>query len=268
MMKALMRPKWDKMFEKDFLIDADIRCIPVSVISSGIKKRIEEHYVKHLTSCITVVTNGTRIPCEKTLLGSEIINIKEQYNLAEDTKICVNIGMINENKNQIQIIEAIKEFPIKFRKKTAFFLCGEDSLNGFVQKKVDEYKLNKQVYFLGFVPHDKVINILKKVDLNIVASKDEGFGLPIIEAFSCGVPSVTFLDLNAVEDLYSDDSMVLSRSRSTNSLTFAIKEALERKWDKEVILDHAKKFSLEHMAEKYTALYAKVVEENKKKAKA
>ena len=245
---------WDKQMEKDFLIDAENRGIPVTVISTGMKRRIEEKYLGHEAKNIIVVCNGTKKPFDEKLIRLEEINLKKEYGLA-DEKIIVAIGTVCERKNQIQIVRAMR----KVTTPCLFFLCGTDITNGEVQKYIDDAGLSDRVHMLGFLPREKVEQVLEQADLNIVASKDEGFGLSIIEAYSHGVPTVTFTDLDAVSDLYDERAMVKVQSRDDESLTTGIEEGLKRKWDKEWIKEYARSFSLEKLAEKYKNEYRQVL---------
>lgn len=57
---SVSAPAYEKQIERDFLIKAEKNNIPVSVISSGMKARIEEKYLGKKANNITVITNGTK----------------------------------------------------------------------------------------------------------------------------------------------------------------------------------------------------------------
>lgn len=244
----------ERKIEKKFLQYADGNNIPVSVISTGMKIRIEQNYLGHPAKNIIVITNGTHIPLTYRLDNQE--NIRMRYELPNECKICVVIGSIMERKNQMQIVEAYTKLNENVRKNCAIFLCGRDMMEGAVEKRIHELGCDSRIFTLGFVAHKEVEEILEIADLNIVASLDEGFGLSIIEAYAYGVPSVTFSDLDAVNDLYHTDTMVLVKNRSTEALADGIIEALEKKWNKDKIISHSKKFSLENMARLYLTSYS------------
>lgn len=243
----------ERKIEECFLQFADKKNIPVTVISSGMKKRIEKNYLMHTASNITVITNGTHIP-EAYKLGVKE-NIRRKFNLPDTCKICVVIGSITERKNQIQIVEAYANLNENMRENCAIFMCGRDWLNGAVEKRISELRCETRFFMLGFVDHNEIEEILQVADLNIVASLDEGFGLSIIEAYTYGVPTVTFSDLDAVTDLYSANAMVLVKNRNAENLAEGITLALEKKWNKEEIKNYSKKFSIENMAASYLESY-------------
>lgn len=254
---TVLAAQWDKLMEKSFLIEADKKGIPVTVISSGIKKRIEEKYLCHKASNITVVCNGTNISKDNNLdTNEDYMNLRKKYNLS-DEKIVVVIGSVCERKNQIQIVRAMATGKIKT--KCHVFMCGADTTNGEVQRIVDEYKLDTVIHFLGFLSRRTIVQILNQADLNVVASRDEGFGLSIIEGFSYGVPSVTFSDLDAIEDVYDNQSMVIVEGRSDDALAQGIEKALTTRWDKQRIAEYSKRFSLSNMAKLYQDEYDKLL---------
>lgn len=245
---------WDKQMEKDFLIEADEKGIPVTVISTGMKRRIEKNYLGHEAKNITVVCNGTKIPFDEKLIALNQIDLRKEYGLS-DEKIVVVIGSICELKNQIQIVRAMK----MVKTPCHVFLCGADTTNGSLHDAVNSLGLDNKIHLLGFLPREKVEQVLEQADLNVVASKDEGFGLSIIEAYSHGVPTVIFADLDAVPDLYNEYAMVRVEKRSDDNLAAGIDEGLTKHWDKEWIREYARSFSMEKMAEQYRAEYRQIL---------
>lgn len=243
----------ERKMEKCFLQFADKKNIPVSVISSGMKKRIEKNYLMHAAGNITVITNGTHIP-EAYKLGDKG-NIRKKFNLPDTCKICVVIGSITERKNQIQIVESFANLNENMRENCAIFMCGRDLMNGAVEKRISELRCENRIFMLGFVDHIEIEKILQVADLNIVASLDEGFGVSIIEAYTYGVPTVIFSDLDAVTDLYSANAMVLVENRNAESLAEGITLALEKKWNKEEIRNYSIKISIENMVALYLESY-------------
>jgi glycosyltransferase involved in cell wall biosynthesis len=249
---------WDKIYENLFLLKADQEDIPVTVISTGMKKRIEDNYLHHEAKNISVITNGTKIPFN-SIQSNGKLNLRDKFGLPKDCKIGVVIGSICERKNQMQVIEAIATLPEKTKNRCVIFLCGTDCMNGKIQKHIEMYQLQKNVIVLGFLSREILSQVLDQADFNIVASKDEGFGVSIIEAYSHGLPTVTFKDLDAIMDLFDEKTMVLASERSSKSLASSIERLLESSWDEEYIKDFSTQFSLEKMAEKYESEYYAII---------
>lgn len=253
---AVKTPKWDKDHEKDVLLECERRNVPVTVISTGMKARIEKHYLNEQSHSITVVPNGTAVTPRKGAPGTDI---RKVYGIPDNATVAVSVGNLCERKNQIQIVEAMPLIRKKSGKDLYLFLCGRDCSGGAVQKRIDELGLADRVFALGLVPYEQMGNMYAQADFNILASIDEGFGLGMIEAFVYGLPSVTFADLDAIPDIYDESAMLLCKDRSTEALAEAICRTMDTAWNKNEIMEYSKKFSLEQMAKNYQQVYEKTL---------
>lgn len=254
--ESVSAPNWDKKLERDFLLESYKKNIPVTVISSGMKKRIENEYLHGEATNIQVITNGTDIPKKLELSN---FSIRERYNLPNDKKIAVVVGSLCERKNQIQIVDAVAKIPIEKRSNLVVFMCGVDLTKGQISKRIKELGVSDNIYLLGFVAHEDLSQLYQQADFNIVASKDEGFGLSIIESFMYGVPTVTFEDLDAIPNLYHKNAMIICSKRNTEDLALGIIEIMNTSWNKQWICQYASKFSLENMAKKYQNEYEQIL---------
>jgi glycosyltransferase involved in cell wall biosynthesis len=243
--------KHEKELEKEFLRKSEVENTSVTVISSGIKNRILSNYDLLGGNNIKVVPNGTTVKTE----GFNGINIREKYKIPKGKRIAVCIGNICERKNQVEIINAFHAMKEEERINTIIFFIGNDTLNGTLQKKIDDLGYTNHLICCGFIEKKELPFYLKQADLNIVASVDEGFGLSIIEGFVYGVPTVTFSDLDAIEDLYNENAMLLVHDRSAKELAQGISMAFYKKWDKKWIKQYSRNFSLEKMAKQYHICY-------------
>ncbi len=56
---------------------------------------------------------------------------------------------------------------------------------------VDRFGLQNDVLFLGYVPLQVLVALYNLAEVLVFPSLYEGFGLPLVEAMSCGTPIVT-----------------------------------------------------------------------------
>ncbi|MFR7440921.1 MAG: glycosyltransferase family 4 protein [Lachnospiraceae bacterium] len=280
---SVSAPAYEKQIERDFLIKAEKNNIPISVISSGMKARIEEKYLGKKANNITVITNGTKksdendtkfIREEGTLTQekfqeyySDCLKQNDLYPKLSDTyaylqyskkngkKILFFVGNITKNKNQMQAVEILKN--TKVFENILLVLWGREVDNGEVRKKIAEYQLHKNVILGGF--NDRMDIFWKFCDLNLFLSLNDGFGLPIIEGYMHGVPCVTFEDLDATQDLYYPEAMLKVKDRSNESVTDTLKIALDKNWKYEEIIEIGDMFSIDIMSEKYVNWYKEVM---------
>ncbi len=280
---SVSAPAYEKQIERDFLIKAEKNNIPVSVISSGMKARIEEKYLGKKANNITVITNGTKksdendtkfIREEGTLTQekfreyySDCLKQNDLYPKLSDTyaylqyskkngkKILFFVGNITKNKNQMQAVEILKN--TKVFENTLLVLWGREVDNGEVRKKIVDYQLHKNVILGGF--NDRMDIFWKFCDVNLFLSLNDGFGLPIVEGYMHGVPCVTFEDLDATQDLYYPEAMLKVKDRSNESVTDTLKIALDKNWKYEEIIEIGNMFSIDIMSEKYVNWYKEVM---------
>ena len=280
---SVSAPAYEKQIERDFLIKAEKNNIPVSVISSGMKARIEEKYLGKKANNITVITNGTKksnendtkfIREEGTLTQekfqeyySDCLKQNDLYPKLSDTyaylqyskkngkKILFFVGNITKNKNQMQAVEILKN--TKVFKNTLLVLWGREVDNGEVRRKIVEYQLHKNVILGGF--NDQMDIFWKFCDINLFLSLNDGFGLPIVEGYMHGVPCVTFEDLDATQDLYYPEAMLKVKDRSIESVANALRTSLDKNWNHEEIAEIGNMFSIDSMSEKYVNWYRTLI---------
>ena len=280
---SVSAPAYEKQIERDFLIKAEKNNIPVSVISSGMKARIEEKYLGKKANNITVITNGTKksnendtkfIREEGTLTQekfqeyySDCLKQNDLYPKLNDTyaylqyskkngkKILFFVGNITKNKNQMQAVEILKN--TKVFKNTLLVLWGREVDNGEVRRKIVEYQLHKNVILGGF--NDQMDIFWKFCDINLFLSLNDGFGLPIVEGYMHGVPCVTFEDLDATQDLYYPEAMLKVKDRSIEPVANALRTSLDKNWNHEEIAEIGNMFSIDSMSEKYVNWYRTLI---------
>lgn len=231
-------PEYLKKMENFILSECEKNCFPVTVVSTGMQRKIRNCY--NNLNCI-VINNGTDIP--------KILD----YNKEKDYYQLITIGNIGVLKNQIQIIDSLQYIDSNILKKIKLKIIGGYSDTDEIEKKIKELKLENNVEILGFLDKKQVNNIIKTTNLNILASIEEGFGMSIIESLSYGVPSVFFNNIDISEDI--DNKMCLKvKNRNSKDLANAIEFGLKKEWNKNSLYKYSTKFSKKTMIENYNNL--------------
>lgn len=243
--------------ERRFLQEADKQGWPVTVVSSGAKRRACEMY--HLSGDnISVILNGTNISVKSKLpLTSEEIHAR--YGLRPNCKIITCVGTICERKNQEAVVRAWTRLSTELREEYAVLFLGVDRTEGRIQAQIGLAGAQSELVLCGFVDSRELPSYYQAADLNILASVDEGFGLSIIEAMRYGVPTLTFRDLDAIDDLYDPTAMLLVEDRTDNALARGIRCALEKKWDHSAITAASQRYLMDNIGRQYTNLYHEVI---------
>jgi len=106
-------------------------------------------------------------------------------------KILVH-GAADERKNLANILKAAKRL-VEKKKIFQLVVIGMDAAElkctNYVEQ-VTALGLGRQVEWAGNVPTEMLNQVYAEADLFLYPSRLEGFGLPVLEAFACGVPVV------------------------------------------------------------------------------
>lgn len=190
--------------------------------------------------------------------------IKKKYNLPD--KFVLYVGDVTWNKNLPNLIEAVdkKNLPLVLVGK-ALVADKFDKNNPWNQDLLKVQNLtenNINIFRLGFVENEDLVDLYNAATVFAMPSLYEGFGLPILEAMSCGCPVVTTKQ-GSIPEIAGNAAFYID-SYDVNSIAKGINEVFSREnLQKELSkkgLDQAKKFSWEKTAEETIAVYKKVLE--------
>ena len=115
------------------------------------------------------------------------------------------------------IEEVIKAFSfiIRSQPQAALWIVGggEVAYREKLQRMIADYNVEKHVCFLGKVPEEKKVELMKKAHILLHASVKEGWGLVVLEAASVGTPAVVY-DVPGLRDVVKNEKtgVVLSEN--------------------------------------------------------
>ncbi|PIY68775.1 hypothetical protein COY90_04070, partial [Candidatus Roizmanbacteria bacterium CG_4_10_14_0_8_um_filter_39_9] len=106
---------------------------------------------------------------------------------------CIYVGDGTWNKNLCNMAHAIKKANV-----VAMFVGkifeSENKISHPWQRELNEFKTltknDKRFIFPGFVTDFELLKLYEQARVNILLSRDEGFGFSYVEAASCGCPSL------------------------------------------------------------------------------
>lgn len=162
------------------------------VISEGLKDIFLKAGVSE--KFMTVIHNG--IPKERYNQWSEerVEYFKNKFNIKPGEVV---IGSVSRIKNQDQIVRAVAKLN-RPDIKLLFAGIEEKELKDEIQKS----KLKNEVIFAGTIPGEEVLNIYRLLDIKILASTMDGFGLALLEAMAMGAPVIA-TNFGGIKDVIS-----------------------------------------------------------------
>lgn len=116
--------------------------------------------------------------------------VLEKYQL-KDNKYLLFLGRVEHRKNLTGIIKAFSILKRKYATSHKLVLAGGFGYGyASIVKYIENNYFKEDIYLTGFIDERDKRGILKNADVFLFPTFYEGFGLPIIEAQSLGVPIV------------------------------------------------------------------------------
>ncbi|WP_102345798.1 N-acetyl-alpha-D-glucosaminyl L-malate synthase BshA [Bacillus sp. Marseille-P3661] len=153
----------------------------VTAVSNHLKE--ETQTLLETTKPIETVYNFVD---ERVYYKREAHPLKRQYGICDDEKVIIHVSNFRQVKRVPDVILAFERIQKEVNAK--LLLIGDGPEFTVVCKMVKEKGLAHRVRFLG--KQENIEEIFSFSDLKLLLSEKESFGLVILEAMACGVPSV------------------------------------------------------------------------------
>lgn len=238
----------------------------IIAISEQTKADIVEYFGIN-TERISVCHQSCNPSFSKPIPEQEKLSIRKKYNLPET--FFLYVGSVIERKNLLNIVKAMKivgdniDLPL-------VVIGGGKSYKQKVKQYIKENNLEHKIIFLSenpvacaskdFDPSGEFPAIYQSAVAMIYPSYFEGFGIPVLEALSSGLPVITskisclpeaggpgsfYVDPNKAEEIAEGMIRIFSDHKLSDKM-------------KKIGLLHAEKFSVQKCAEKVMNVYKKI----------
>ena len=146
---------------------------------------------------------------------------RSDYNLGK--KYLLFVGTLEPRKNLPRLLKAYSLLSCSIKDEYPLIIVGgkgwgEDDIDDIVK----QFDIEKYVQFLGYLSDKELATVYQEASLLVMPSLYEGFGLPLLEAMSVGVPVVTS-NISSMPEIVGD-AAVLADPYSVDS----IKEGIEK----------------------------------------
>lgn len=139
-------------------------------------------------SKISVVYNGA-----KEVFGPlELIEqeeVRKQY--SQGNPFFLYVGMMHQRKNIVNLLKAYEVFASNGGKEKLLIVGRKAWGNAEMEAFYGKMKHKDDVIFTGRISDEELAKVVASATALTYVSYFEGFGIPILEALKCGVPSIT-----------------------------------------------------------------------------
>lgn len=189
-----------------------------------------------------------------------LLKTKQKYELPEN--FILYLGNLEPRKNIEGLIQSFEKLLSAGKNKLTdnlfLVIAGKPSWmykNIFSLAAKSKYK--SQIKFLGYVDEDDKPALYNLAKIFVYPTFYEGFGMPVLEALSCGVPVITSANSSLPE--VTSDAALLINPYKLNDITDAISQLLTDENLTTLLrqrgLNQAKKFSWQKSAEKLLTIF-------------
>jgi len=171
------------------------------------------------------------------------------------------VGTIEPRKNIDTLLAAYGRLPVAIRSRWPLILTGyEGWRNEQIRQRIEQAEAEGWARYLGFVPASDLPLLFSGARLFTFPSLYEGFGLPVLEAMSSGVPVVCSNSSSLPE--VAGKAALMSEPLDVETLTDNLRRGLEDEhWRSSAIdkgLSHSAMFSWQRCASETIAVYKTV----------
>ena len=186
-------------------------------------------------------------------------HVRETFGLEEEYILFVST--IEPRKNLPGLLHAYRKLVDNYKRKEKLVLAGA---RGWLSEEVytiaDQLRLDDRVCFLGRVPSEQLVYLYNAASMLVHPSFYEGFGLPPLEAMTCGIPTIVS-NTSALPEVVGDASILID-PHDIDGLTVAMWRVLTDDELRQALivkgLKRAEMFSWQRAARETLAVYHRV----------
>lgn len=183
-----------------------------------ISKQIKELYQKYFPKEINVIYNG--VNCEEG--GVDDIIVKQIRDFKKEGSILLGtFALITKRKGLIQVLRLLIEKPIY-----QFLVIGNGPEVDALKHYAKENGIDDKVLFIGHI--DKPYNYMDDVDIYVMPSYSEAFGLAVVEA-ALRHKAVACSDLDSFHEIFPHGEVEFFKFDNVSSLDLALQKIYKDK---------------------------------------
>jgi heptosyltransferase-2 len=177
---------------------------------------------------------------------------------ALDLPYLITFSGRSPRKNATGVLDGLARMSADLRRSVQLVLlgCEPQSYRTSLALQAKRLGIAKQCHILGFVPHADLPALLRGARGLLIPSRCEGFGLPVLDAFACGVPVLASRASSLPE--VAGPAAVYCDPNDADSIAAGMEQLLDRLTAARLVssgYERLKLFSWERTAEAMCAVY-------------
>jgi glycosyltransferase involved in cell wall biosynthesis len=144
-----------------------------------------------------------------------------------------------------KLIEAFAKL-VKEEDVVHLVIIGDGPEKQRYEKMVEGYGITNQVTFAGFVPQEELPQLLTQLDLFVLPSESESFGVSALEAQACGVPVIVNNVGGLPEVVKHGETGIIIPNNSPEEIYKAMKTLLNDDYNRHQMETNAAQFVRDH----------------------
>lgn len=242
-----------KMFYRTKIADPLMvkRSDKIITVSENSKKDIMK-FLKAPEKKITVVYNG--VDQEKFHKTEDVQALKILEKRGWPKNFLLYAGTIDHpGKNAMAVIKAFENLKKSGKYEGQLVLAGMPG-SGYeaVKEYADNSEYREEIVFTGFVTDDELVALYSKCDTFVFVSLYEGFGIPPLEALSCGA-KVVVSNTSSLPEVVGDVGITVNPS-NIEEITDAVYKSIQKGEDdsyKAQVMEHLTKYDWRNLSSKF-----------------
>lgn len=115
--------------------------------------------------------------------------VKRRFNVGPVDPMVLFVGRMTYQKGPDLLLEAVPDV-LRDYPQARFVFVGDGDMKNHLIRRANELGVNHAVRFTGFIPEEDKIDLMKACEVVCVPSRNEPFGIVVLEAWSAGKPVI------------------------------------------------------------------------------
>lgn len=152
----------------------------------------------------------------------EVQRVRDKYSLLQN--FVLYVGTIEPRKNLVALVSAFASISNQHPGLILVIAGMKGWMYDGLLESIDRLNLQSRVIFTGFIPEEEKPFLIAGAQVFAYPSLYEGFGIPVLEALACGVPTLTS-NVSSLPEVAGQAALLVD-PRSVEEISLALQRLL------------------------------------------